>query len=316
MGTAMAQAGSYKATYLVSDIDGLAEITDAHLVDPWGVSFSATGPFWVSNAGTATSTVYSGDVNGSQFMQNSTIVNIPGPPTGQVRNTTSGFDGASFIFAALNGTISAWSSGSDAVLKATVNGAVYTGLALGTSSTGDNFLYAANSGAGSVDMFDAHYQQVDTTGLFVDPNLDPNFYPFNVQNIGGILYVTYENKANPNSGGVVNTFDTDGNFLMRISQGGTLNAPWGVAIAPDNFGDFSNALLVGGFGDGRISAFDPNTGDFLGLLRDDDGNPWVIDGLWALVFGNGGSAGDQTTLYFTAGINNERDGLMGSLKPN
>jgi uncharacterized protein (TIGR03118 family) len=311
----LSRADSYQATLLASDIDGLAEVYDPMLVNPWGVSFSATGPFWVSNAGTNTSTVYSGDVNGSQFMKTSTVVNVPGPPTGQVRNAFSpGFGGASFIFAALNGTISSWSSGSTATVQVAVPGAVYTGLAQGTNLRGVPFLYAANNSFGTIDVFDTNYKQVETRGAFTDPHLDPDFVPYNIQNLHGTLYVTYSSQSNPDVGGAVNAFDTEGNLLGRLTTGGSLNAPWGLALAPDGFGEFSNALLVGGFGDGHISAFDPNTGEFLGLLQNPNGDPWVFERLWALIFGNGGSGGDKTTLYLTAGINNQQDGLFASLK--
>src|SRR5262245_21695866 len=190
------RADFYKVTFLASDIPDLAVVYDPLLVNPWGVSFSATGPFWVSNAGTNSSTVYSGDVNGSMFMKNSTEVSIPGAPTGQVRNTLAGFGGASFIFAALNGTISSWWSGPTATLQVAVPEAVYTGLAQGTSSTGDGFRYAANNAAGTIDVFDTNYQQVDTGGAFTDPNLDPDLVPFNVQNFNGTLYVTYSSQSN------------------------------------------------------------------------------------------------------------------------
>lgn len=309
-------ADSYQATFLVSNVPGMAEITDPLLQNPWGVSFSSSSPFWISNAGSSTSTLYSGDVNGNPLTKAGLEVSIPGgPPTGQVNNSTGDFGGAIFIFAGINGTLSAWSGGTQAALVATVDGASYRGLALGTDSTGANLLYAANVRGGTVDVFDANFQLVDNGGAFTDPDLDPDFTPFNVVNFGGVLMVTYKSISDPDEGGAINMFDTDGNFLGRFTDGGTLNAPWGLALAPDTFGEFSGALLVGGFGDGRISAFDPNTGDFLGLLKDSEGNPWVFERLWALIFGNGGSGGDPNTLYFTAGINAQQDGLFGSLLP-
>jgi uncharacterized protein (TIGR03118 family) len=311
-----ALADSYDATYLVSNIPGMAQITDPLLTNPWGITYLPTGPFWVANEGSDSSTVYSGDVNGSPFMKSPTEVTIPGGrPTGIVSNSGSAFAGARFIFAALNGTINSWSSGSQAVLRATVPGAFYTGLAIGTDSASNNRLYAANVTAGTIDVFDTNYQQVDTGGAFSDPDLPPGFAPFNVQRIhANILVVTYVNTQDRDHGGVINGFDTDGNLLGRFAEGGSLNAPWGLALAPAGFGQFSHALLVGNFGDGHISAFNPHTGEFLGLLLDANGNPWYFERLWGLTFGNGVSAGDHTTLYFAAGINHQHDGLFGSLK--
>ena len=312
---ALGRAGSYQATFLVSDIPDLALITDPSLINPWGVSFSATSPFWVSNAGTSTATLYSGS-DDTNFAKNSLVVSIPGgAPSGQVNNSTTDFGGAHFIFAGLNGTINSWSSGTVADLRATVPDAGYTGITMGADSAGNNLLFAANHRAGTIDVFDADFNLVDSGNSFIDPDLDPSFTPFNVQNIGGTVYVMYQSLDTPAQGGVVNMFDTDGNFQGRFTNGGSLNAPWGITIAPDDFGQFSNAVLVGGFGDGRISAFDANTGAFIDFLKDDDGNPWVFDHLWTLTFGNGGSGGDPSTLYFTAGINNEQDGLFGSFTP-
>ncbi|HEV3203305.1 MAG TPA: TIGR03118 family protein [Gemmataceae bacterium] len=315
LASARVDAGSYDATFLVSNVPDLAVITDPLLKNPWGVSYGPTSPFWVSNAGSGTATLYSG-TDASNFTKVSLEVSIPGGnPSGQVFNGTNDFSGSHFIFAGLNGTINSWTSGTTADLQATVKGSAYTGIAMGQNSEGLDFLFAANARAGRIDVFDATFQRVDTGDGFTDPELDPNFSPFNIQNIGGTLFVTYTNIAEQDRGGVINMFDMDGNFMGRFADGGTLNSPWGMALAPDNFGDFSNALLVGGFGDGRISAFDPNTGAFLGLLKDDDGNPWVFERLWTLIFGNGGQGGDPNTLYFTAGINNEQDGLLGSLQP-
>lgn len=311
-----ARADFYEAVNLVSDVPGLALITDPLLSNPWGVAISASSPFWVANAASSTATLYAG-TDETNFTKNPLEVQIPGGrPAGQIFNGNGAeFGGTRFIFSGLNGTINGWSSGTTAALEVTVDGAAYTGLAMGTSSAGQDLLFAANVRAGSVDVFDTNYQQVDTGGGFSDPDLDPKFHPFNVQNFGGVLFVTYENTVERDRDGVVNMFDTDGNFLGRFADGGTLNSPWGLALAPADFGEFSNAMLVGGFGDGRISAFDPNTGDFLGLLKDDDGNPWVFERLWTLTFGNGGSGGAANTLYFAAGINNEVNGLFGLVRP-
>jgi hypothetical protein len=195
---------------------------------------------------------------------------------------------------------------------------VYKGLALGTNAQG-TFLYATNFHLGTVDVFDESFNQVQLAGSFSDPQLpppslgSPGFAPFGIQNIGGNLFVTYalqkpdqhDDQAGL-SNGFVDVFDTDGNLLSRFASNGTLNSPWGVALAPDGFGMFSGALLVGNFGDGRINAFDSTTGAFLGQLPDPAGQPISIDGLWGITF-------QQSTLFFAAGINGEADGLMGTL---
>jgi uncharacterized protein (TIGR03118 family) len=315
LSASLSLAGSYKVTFLVSDLPQLnAQITDAKLQNPWGIALSAASPFWVSNAGSLSATVYSGDLPGRPLMKSATEVSLPGPPTGQVAGSGSDFQGDHFIFATLNGLICGWASGPTAATRATVSGAVYNGLALATGSDGNKYLYASNTLGGTIDVFDTNYNQVNSPGGFVDPNLDPKYSPFNVQLINGSLFVTYLDTTDVDEGGAVNVFDTDGNLLQRFTQDGTLNAPWGVAQAPNSFGVFGGAILIGGFGDGRISAFD-GSGNFLGLLSDKEGNPWVFERLWALTFGNGGSGGSPDTLYFTAGINAQQDGLFGSLKP-
>jgi hypothetical protein len=205
--------------------------------------------------------------------------------------------------------------------------AVYTGLAIGNNGTG-NFLYAANTSEGRIDTFDNHWNLVSPgpeSFPFQDPLLAQNatpWRPFNVQNLAGILYVTYRNANDTEHGGIVDAFDTAGNFLRRVVTGG-LNAPWGLALAPGDFGRFSGDLLVGNFGlgDGKINAYDLSTGRFLGYLTDSNGVPLAFEGLWSIAFGNGGSGGDANTLYFAAGINRTgagsfgaRDGLFGSIR--
>jgi uncharacterized protein (TIGR03118 family) len=312
------RADSYYATYLVSNRADLnPQIVDPLLRNPWGIAFSATGPFWISNEGSDSSTVYSGDANGRMLTKSSTEVTITGGnPTGIVSNSGSDFAGAHFIFANFDGTIDSWVSGTASVRQAAVPGAAYTGLAIGFDSSGNHLLYAANVQGGTIDVFDTNFQQVFTPDAFMDPSLDPKFSPFNVQNIDNYIIVTYVNTQDRNHDGAVNVFNTDGVLLSRFARGGTLNGPWGVALAPDGFGQLSNTLLIGNFGDGRISAFDPHSRQFLGLLKDDDGNPWVFERLWALQFGNGGSGGDTTALYITAGINHQQDGLFASLRLN
>jgi uncharacterized protein (TIGR03118 family) len=198
-------------------------------------------------------------------------------------------------------------------------GAVYKGLAMGSNSAG-TFLYATNFRAGTVDVFDSQFHQVSLSGSFTDPNLLPGYAPFGIANIDGDLYVTYalqdaakhDDVAGP-AHGFVDIYDTNGNLIRRLVTRGRLNSPWGLAMAPANFGRFSGDLLVGNFGDGRINAVDPSTGDFLGQLRDANNSPITINGLWGLAFGNDANAGPKSTLFFTAGLNDEADGLFGSL---
>jgi uncharacterized protein (TIGR03118 family) len=331
----------YSQHNLVSDVSGLADQTDANLINPWGIALNSTGAFWISNNRTGTSTLYNGI--GQPFpTDNPLVVNIPpaatgalsSSPTGQVFNGTPAFElapgmPASFLFATESGTISGWNFAVNAGnAKVTVDrsaaGAVYKGIALGANASGP-LLYAANFNAGTIDVFAGNYQPVTVSGSFNDPNLPAGFAPFNIQRIGRKLYVTNamqdSSKHNDVAGagnGVINVFDADGNLVQRLVSNGPLNSPWGVTLAPDFFGDYSNTLLVGNFGDGSINAFDPFTGNFLGALQDGNGNPINIPGLWALQFGNGHTGGDANTLFFTAGISNggsiEDHGLLGSIQ--
>ncbi len=201
---------------------------------------------------------------------------------------------------------------------------VYKGIALGSNDSGP-LLYAANFGAGTIDVFDGSFQPVTASGGFSDPNLPTGFAPFNIRRIGRKLYVTYalqdsaKHNDVPGAGnGVINIFDLSGKLVQRLVSNGPLNSPWGITLAPDFFGDYSNTLLVGNFGDGQINAFDPSTGDYLGTVQDTNGNPINVSGLWALQFGNGHNGGDANTLYFTAGIANGGrvgdHGLFGSIQ--
>lgn len=319
----------FKVTNLVSDIPGLAPITDPNLVNPWGIALNpGGGPFWVSNAGTGTSTLYGGDVNGSPFAKNALVVTIPGGlPTGIVFSPSNDFkvtngvatQPARFIFASLSGNITGWNPAvapaTQARLGIGVPGALYTGLALGNDGS-RNLLYAANLAAGTVDVFDAFYQPTTTLGGFHDPLLEPGLAPFNIQALNGKLYVAYTNfgLGDVEGNGAVNEFDMNGFLLRRITRNDSLVQPWGLAIAPPNFGTFSNALLVGNFGNGRIHGFDLTTGKKLGALKGKKGGPIEFERLWALQFGNGISSGNKNSLYFTAGIENEQHGLMGKLE--
>jgi uncharacterized protein (TIGR03118 family) len=197
---------------------------------------------------------------------------------------------------------------------------VYTGLAIGQAGTA-TFLYACDFEHGRIDVYDKDFQIVQLDGSFSDPNIPNSYSPFNIQNLAGKLYVTYAQQSHSDpdeetghGSGFVDVFDTDGNLLQRLIRGNHLNAPWGLALSPASFGPFSNALLVGNFGDGRIHAFDATDGKFLGSLEDETGKPIVIEGLWAIAFGNGVSAGDSNALYFAAGPDDETHGLFGSLR--
>ncbi len=334
----MANAQHYQQTNLVSDIKGLAKTTDPNLVNAWGLTSSSGSPWWVANNGTGTSTLYNGD--GVPFpIGNPLVVTIPVPmgqmgtaaPTGTVFNGSTDFEvtpknPARFIFVTEEGTISGWNPTADpthAILKVgPSSSAVYKGATLGQMS-GANFLYVANFRGGSVDVFDATFNPVVMpSGAFNDPHLPSGFAPFNVQNINGMIFVAFAkqdaDKKDEVAGrglGFVDVFDTTGNWLMRLKHGRWLNAPWGLALAPADFGKFSNDILVGNFGSGRIAAFSPKNGNFRGLLRGHHGLPITIDGLWALRFGNGANAGPVNTLFFTAGIDDENHGLFGTLTP-
>ncbi|MCC6389081.1 MAG: TIGR03118 family protein [Bryobacterales bacterium] len=295
---------------------------------------SATSPFWVSNAGTNTATLYAVDGNTGAVSKLGLTVAIPASPSGQIFNPSLDFpvtmggatEAARFLFSGLNGSISGWNpnvppplppatTSTQAILGVPpASGSSYTGLAMAVRGT-DRFLYAANNTAGQIDVFDRNFASVSLPGSFADPNLPAGASPFNIVNMGGNLFVTYSGPV-----GVVNVFDPDGNFVKRFATDGSLHNPWGMTVAPADFGIFGGALLVGNFnfgdpstGPGAISAFDAGTGDFLGLLKDANGDNLSIDGLWSLTFGNGAQGGAVNTLYFTAGIEKETHGLFGSL---
>jgi uncharacterized protein (TIGR03118 family) len=305
----------YTQTNLVSDLPGVAITQDPNLVNPWGIAFSPASPFWISDNGTGLSTLYNNGGTGIVGL----VVGIPAPgggsgaPTGAVFNpnnmTTGSFNKDVFLFATEDGTIAGWRGalGTVAELPVTTPDAIYKGIALA-----NDVLYATNFHAGTVDVFDSTFAPTTVSGGFLDSTIPTGFAPFNIQNIGGNLYVTYamqdaagEDDVAGAGNGFVDIFDANGNLLQRLISNGALNSPWGLAVAPSNFGDFSNDLLVGNFGDGTINAFNPSTGALLGTLQDGLGNPIVIPGLWGLAFGNGANQFDPNALYFTAGPNEE-----------
>jgi uncharacterized protein (TIGR03118 family) len=324
------RANSYTVDPLVSDNGVPGTVTDPDLVNPWGLAASPTGgAWWVADNGTGVSTLYDG--TGAKFPL---TVTIPGgAPTGVVFNPGSGFvvtlgddsGPARFIFASEAGIISGWNPAvpsppvsTVAVPAAVREGAIYTGLALGPS-----FLYAADFHNARVDVFDDSFQLVTLAGSFVDPALPEGYAPFGIHTIAGRIYVTYakqddaaEDAVAGQGLGFVNAFDLDGNLIARAASRGQLNAPWGLARAPVDFGRFSGDLLVGNFGDGEISAFEEvSVGVFelSGQLKGSRGGPLAIDGLWALGFGNGITTGPRNTLFFTAGPDDETHGLFGSI---
>jgi uncharacterized protein (TIGR03118 family) len=300
-----AAAQFYAQHNLVSDGFVPADVTDPDLVNAWGLTASPTSPWWVADNASNKS------------------------PTGIVFNNTNSFllngTKARFIFAGEEGTILAWNGGTQASVVATTPDAVYKGLAIGSTTEGD-FLYATNFRSGKVDVFDGNFSPV-SENLFEDPSIPQGYAPFGIQNIGGMVFVTYalqdaDKKDDvPGMGhGYVNAFDTAGNLLGRVASKGPLNSPWGLALAPDEFGKFGGDLLVGNFGDGRIHAFDPTKlngqGEFQhrGPLHSAGGPPLEIEGLWALQFGNGANAGPRDTLFFTAGPGDEEHGLFGKIE--
>ena len=304
---------------LVSDVPGNAATTDPNLKNPWGVSFARTSPFWISNQGSSTSTLYDGAGNAAPLVVSIPAGSPPSGPTGQVFNSTSDFalpsgSAAHFIFDTLNGTIDGWSGGTSAVQATSTPGAIYTGLAL-ASSGGSNYLYAADS-TGQIRVFDSSYHAVTLAGHFTDPSAISGYVPFNIQLMGSSLYVTYAQLTAAGTGlpgGYIDQFDTSGNFVKRLATGGALYAPWGLALAPAGFGSYAGDLLVGNFGNGEILAYNATTGAYLSTLNGTNGQPIVNDFLWSLNFRTGGTNVNTNALYFTAGINNQADGLFGEI---
>jgi uncharacterized protein (TIGR03118 family) len=347
-------SAGFLQTNLVSDINGLANTPDGHLINPWGLTYGPGGPFWVADNNGGVSTLYDGQGNIIPLVVNipTNTPGSPSTPSGTVFNTLgTGFNvsemvngktktGSSiFLFDTEDGLIAGWSPRVDffnAPVAVSNPSAGYKGLAIGTDEAGQTLLYAANFAQGTIDVFDSNFQLVEGApgssaspspitlrGKFIDKNIPTGYAPFNVQNIGGKLYVEYAQfdptttVGVPGAGkGFVDVYSTDGVLLTprHLISRGALNAPWGIALAPSNFGALSNDLLVGNFGDGHINAFNPKNGDFIAPLTLDNGQVFQEDDLWALSFGNGGAAGPTNTLFFTAGINDYGDGIFGSLQ--
>jgi uncharacterized protein (TIGR03118 family) len=323
-------ASSYRQTNLVSDIPGKAMLTDSNLVNPWGLAAGPSKPLWVADNGMNVSTIYPGAVGGMPISIAPLVVSIPqGAPTGTVFNPTQAFkvwNGSAwvpslFLFDSEAGVVSGWpGSGTMAITARTVKGAVFKGLTMARAEGRGPLLYAADFTGGEVVVFNGRFQRVHVPGGFTDPNLPSGYGPFGIQAIGRTVYVTFAKQAPMSADevhgpglGFVDAFTPTGRLIMRVASHGGLNAPWGLARAPDGFGRFSHALLVGNFGDGRIDAYSTSTGRFLGALRRPTGKTISIDGLWGLRFGNG-VTGSPRTLLFSAGLNGEADGLLGAIR--
>jgi uncharacterized protein (TIGR03118 family) len=324
---------------LVSDGFVDADHIDPNLINPWGISYPPTGPFWISDAGAGVTTLCNGTgatvipTGGHAAIVISTSEDDPRPgiPTGQVFNgATGGFEitandhtaSASFLFATINGTISGWNPTVDPAATVIAvddgpEGAVYTGLAIASTDAG-KLLYVADFANHEVAVYDSSFKELDP---ILDPFIPASYSPFNVQVLEGHLFVTFaqlgpDGRSVDGLGkGYVDEFDLDGTLLHRIASNGPLDAPWGLAIAPASFGEFAGDLLVGNFGDGTINVYDRETNAFIGKLTGEDGTPIQNDRLWTLIPGNGGTGGDTQVIYFTAGLENEEHGVFGSLTP-
>ena len=326
----------YTQTNLVADTPGIAPVTDPNLVNPWGLSRATGSPWWISDNGMGLSTLYTGAGAIAPL-----VVTIPsadgkstGNPTGTIFNGTphdfqiSPGVAAKFLFATEDGTVSGWAGGTTATIKVNTHSAsVFKGMTQATFNDAtrgpSDFLYVADFHNGHVNVYDASFKPVHLDGdAFRDDRIPSGFAPFNVQNIGGDIYVSFAkqdgDKHDEIDGaglGYVDVFSPSGKLLHRLDSGSWFNAPWGMAQAPGDFGAFSHCVLVGQFGSGQILAFDVVTGHFLGRLRDAKNAPIMIDGLWAIAFGSGTASGPATSLFFTAGSDHEQHGLFGMISP-
>jgi uncharacterized protein (TIGR03118 family) len=320
---------TYAVHNLVSDGSVPGTATDADLVNPWGITASSTSPWWVADNGTDKSTLYNG-AGGKIGL----TVTVEGGPTGTVFNGTADFvvhsgttsGAARFLFATQDGTIRGWNPGvpagsTVAQLAATTPDAIYTGLAIASVGSA-NYLYAADFHHARVDVLNGSFALQSWAGAFVDPGLPAGYAPFGIQTLNGMIFVAYalqdadaEEEIAGAGLGYVSSFATDGSFLGRVASRGSLNAPWGLALAPARFGKFSGDLLVGNFGDGRINAYawTGTAWEARGPMKGTNHRPISIDGLWGIGFGNGAGSGPVTTLYFAAGPDEETHGLFGSI---
>jgi uncharacterized protein (TIGR03118 family) len=324
----------YLETKLVADQPGVAVFTDPKLINGWGLDHSPGGPWFVAAADTGYSLVYDG--TGAPYPSgNPTVISVPSPgnngpgaPTSVVYNGTSDFQlatglPATYLFATEDGTIAGWNPNVDAthaILKVTASNAVYKGMTMGQFK-GQNLLYAANFFSGSVNVFDANFNPVTLPpGAFQNSAVPAGFAPFNVQSIGGLIYVAWakQNRKKtqdvPGAGnGYLAAFNPDGSLVLQFEHNNTLNSPWGFTMAPaSGFGSFSGLLLVTQFGGGTIAGFNPATGTFQGVLNGTSGRPIKIPGIWGIEFGDGGLTGPTTSLYFAAGTQLEHHGLFGT----
>jgi uncharacterized protein (TIGR03118 family) len=331
--TPAAAAGGYRVHLLASDESGEAAHTDPNLVNGWGLAAGPSTPWWVADEGTDKSTLY--DTDGTPLPL---VVEVTGGPTGTVFNGSSDFvvshnskSGPSrFLFATGSGKIKGWSPDVSTRKAFTVvdrSGvdAVYTGLAINTLR-GSNYMYAADFSNARVDVFDGSFMRQTWAGAFRDPSLPDGYSPFGIQAIDGFVFVTYalQDEEEPDEEvtgrhlGFVDAYSARGDLIARVASQGALNAPWGVAWAPDNFGEFSGDVLVGNLGNGRVNAYrlTGGTWQFDGTLRHPSGHAVVIDGLWGIGFGNGTASGPTNTLYFAAGPEDETHGYFGSVTAN
>jgi uncharacterized protein (TIGR03118 family) len=319
---ATAATNAYAVKVVAADRSGTAPHVDANLVNPWGLAASSGSPWWVANAGTNTTSLYAADGT-----PNALIVSNPGTPAGIVFNNTSGFAAAGaqtlFIFANRDATIRAWAPAFGTSVATAANGfGSHTGLAIDPAASGP-LLVVANFGDGSVDTYNSEYG-LFFAGLFVDPTLPSGYAPYNVQNLGGTIFIAYAQRSSggavvPGAGhGIVAAFGTDGQFQRVVANaGGPLNAPWGMAMAPASFGAFAGDLLVANSGNGQIHAYrwTGTAYKHAGVLRDAGGAALKIPGLHGIAFGNGGTAGPTGRLYFTAGPGKGAHGQLGFVKP-
>lgn len=309
-------ADSFTITNLVTNNQSAnpAQILDSNLVNAWGVASAPGGAFWVSDEGTGVSTLYSVTGPNDTTTKLGLTVTIPGgQDTGIVFNGTSAFNGDTFLFVSENGAVTGWRGALGTTAETLVAGGTgnnYQGSTLITNGA-NTYLLAANEATGNIDVIKSSSSEPNLTGNFKDPNLPAGFVPYNVQILNGTVYVSYFEPGK--AGGFVSTFDTQGNFLTRVASGGTLDQPWGMAIAPTSFGSIAGDLLVGNKASGEITIVNLKTDTEVGVLDGANGNPLVIPDLWALTVGTGGNGGNSDEVYFTAGPQGYKNGLFGSI---